>query len=78
MCKNHPQDQNFSVGKFMSSLLPHIESMAGVDSFRVAKYSDPLPPRPPHPKQYAMGTDPELERMLHKLIAKAKACGAGP
>ncbi len=34
-------------------------------------------PRPPHPKQYPIGTDPELEQMLHKLIAKAKTSGAG-
>ncbi|KAG7292940.1 hypothetical protein NEMBOFW57_002985 [Staphylotrichum longicolle] len=41
--------------------------------FSVADYPDPLAPRPPHPKQYPKGTDPELERRLHALIADVKA-----
>lgn len=39
----------------------------------IADYPDPLAPRPPHPKQYPKGTDPELERRLQALIADVKA-----
>ncbi|KAK4105603.1 hypothetical protein N658DRAFT_492081 [Parathielavia hyrcaniae] len=41
--------------------------------FSVADFPDPLSPRPPHPKQYPKGTNPELERNLHELIAQVKA-----
>ncbi|KAL2154718.1 hypothetical protein VTH82DRAFT_3394 [Thermothelomyces myriococcoides] len=41
--------------------------------FSVAEYPDPLSPRPPHPKQYPPGTNPELERKLQELIAQVKA-----
>ncbi|KAK4150745.1 hypothetical protein C8A00DRAFT_36642 [Chaetomidium leptoderma] len=45
--------------------------------FSVADYPDPLSARPPHPKQYPKGTNPELERQLQKLIAQLKAGGGG-
>ncbi|KAH6853886.1 hypothetical protein B0I37DRAFT_410015 [Chaetomium sp. MPI-CAGE-AT-0009] len=45
--------------------------------FSVADYPDPLAPRPPHPKQYPKGTNPELESKLQELIAQVKARAAG-
>ncbi|KAK4128679.1 hypothetical protein N657DRAFT_676433 [Parathielavia appendiculata] len=45
--------------------------------FSIADYPDPLSPRPPHPKQYPKGTNPELERKLHELIAQVKARAGG-
>ncbi|KAL1841627.1 hypothetical protein VTJ49DRAFT_6804 [Mycothermus thermophilus] len=41
--------------------------------FSVSEYPDPLSPRPPHPKQYPPGTNPELERKLQELIARVKS-----
>ncbi|KAL2132520.1 hypothetical protein VTI74DRAFT_3710 [Chaetomium olivicolor] len=41
-------------------------------SFSSTEYPDPLAPRPPHPKQYPKGTNPELESKLLKLIADIK------
>ncbi|KAK4241588.1 hypothetical protein C8A03DRAFT_41070 [Achaetomium macrosporum] len=43
--------------------------------FSVADYPDPLALRPPYPKQYPKGTDPDLERNLQQLIARVKGDG---
>ncbi|EGS18864.1 uncharacterized protein CTHT_0054750 [Thermochaetoides thermophila DSM 1495] len=41
--------------------------------FSVAEYPDPLAPKPPHPKQYPVGTGPTVEQRLLKLISEIKA-----
>ena len=72
MYKNRLQAQKFSVGKFTSGFCSLAsKAWPGWSSkhFGAADYPDPLSPRPPHPQQYPVGTDPELEQILHSCAA---------
>jgi hypothetical protein len=77
--KNRLLDQKFSVGALCSVIVfmrsHHTMESRCTNESEAADYPDPLAPRPPHPKQYPKGTDPELESNLQQLIARVKAGG---